>query len=744
MQAPPATVAAYVYSWSTNRVADDGGALRDDTAHTSTILKAYGLTAAGETTSFEVHGFWPAVYMEILDTAGGHAREDTLPSARSMECFMQNTYPFRSWCKEERRSVVSRVRVTRETMFGLFDAVGDVIASPSGDLQFSPTKRTFYRIEAESDVVLRRWLFQVDRETREVTFVAYDGKARDRAWIFHGTRPVVARIHEATADAVLQMTTARNIKVTGWVEFGDAERTERPGRGVDAAYRVKVENVRQPAAPPSARVPRLTVAAFDLEVFPSQDGVFPDGTKAPDRIFQISLAFSRDYVLITKHILCLGSVEYPKEDGGDDAEVEVQCFHDEAALLNGFKALLDTKAPHIVTGWNIFGFDIPYLVTRARRLGSPGGHLGDRDIASGGKYAAGEDGGVPGMVRARLRTDFFNLGFSDSTASTVVRRSMKTQAHGEESYTFLEAEGRLWIDMLPVIRHAFPTLASYSLESVGQEFLKEGKSSDVGLSEIIEAYRIGVLHEAPRGATWESVENNGSRALGVVARYCVQDSCLVLRLMGYHGSITGLAEMSAVTNVGMLELVTKGQQARVYPLVFMECKRQGRVVEATPRKYIAGNGLGKYQGAYVKVPKPGLYPYVTPFDFASLYPSIMLAYYIDFSTFVPPGMVVPDELTHIISWTDHMQCTGHHDEATCTGGRPHEYRFLKQETAGGPAVIPSVVRKLLDARKAVRREIATLKLELDGAGCERAADIRELCLVLEARQLGYKISANSV
>ena len=42
----------------------------------------------------------------------------------------------------------------------------------------------------------------------------------------------------------------------------------------------------------------------------------------------------------------------------------------------------------------------------------------------------------------------------------------------------------------------------------------------------------------------------------------------------------------------------------------------------------------KYPGAFVFEPVPGVYNYITDFDFASLYPSIMITYNIGVNTFV--------------------------------------------------------------------------------------------------------------
>jgi hypothetical protein len=367
---------------------------------------------------------------------------------------------------------------------------------------------------------------------------------------------------------------------------------------------------------------------------------------------------------------------------------------------------------------------------------------------------------------------------------------MSTAAHGEESSTYLETEGVLWLDMLPLIKKSFPALSSYRLQAVAEEFLGSGKDP-VSVSDIVEGYRIGVLGLPPRSKNWEKLRcpaaaagaagcatgpGAGARCgacraavLGVIGRYCVVDAELCIDLMRHHNTWISLAEMSAICDTSIFDLCMRGQQARVYAQIYRQCAAMGRVTE----RPLPGQAVReRYQGAYVKEPSPGLYKNVVPFDFLSLYPSSIISENIDFSTYLVPGTCddVPDSACHVIAWYDHTACAhGKGGEATCARGVHHSYRFIR-ETAGAGGVLrrgvlPEVVSGLLRARQRVRREMAALEREqraaaaagAEGGGgggehgspaaaaaaAEAASRTAALCVVLDARQKAYKICANA-
>ena len=124
-----------------------------------------------------------------------------------------------------------------------------------------------------------------------------------------------------------------------------------------------------------------------------------------------------------------------------------------------------------------------------------------------------------------------------------------------------------------------------------------------------------------------------------------------------------------------------------------------------------GADEGKYEGAVVIEPTRGFYIHpIATLDFASLYPSIMMAHNLCYSTLVP--RYLKDRYSE--------------EEITET---PNGDFFVKQGLKKG--ILPLILEELLGARKRAKNELA------------RATDPFEKA-VLDGRQLALKISANSV
>ena len=109
-------------------------------------------------------------------------------------------------------------------------------------------------------------------------------------------------------------------------------------------------------------------------------------------------------------------------------------------------------------------------------------------------------------------------------------------------------------------------------------------------------------------------------------------------------------EMGRVCRVPLSYLINKGQQVKVFALILFFARKFGYIVPFTPRsnddkmKGAVSEQEVTYQGATVIEPVRGFYttPIVT-LDFSSLYPSIMIARNLCYSTLLPGGKL-PSEL----------------------------------------------------------------------------------------------------
>jgi hypothetical protein len=229
-------------------------------------------------------------------------------------------------------------------------------------------------------------------------------------------------------------------------------------------------------------------------------------------------------------------------------------------------------------------------------------------------------------------------------------------------------------------------------------------------------------------------------SLSIVAKYCVKDSELVVKLFEKLQIWIGLCEMSNTCNTPIFTLFTQGQQIKIFSQVYKKCLGDNIVID---KDSFIVNESDHFTGAYVFTPIPGLYDMVVSFDFSSLYPSTIIAYNIDYSTLVLDEKI-PDEKCHIFEWSDHFNCTCPGSKIVKTNKvvicKSNRFRFLKEP----PGVIPTLLKNLLDARKKTNNEMKRLKSLLPEMKDEEKDFTNRLITVLDKRQLSYKVSANSV
>jgi DNA polymerase elongation subunit (family B) len=535
-----------------------------------------------------------------------------------------------------------------------------------------------------------------------------------------GIGEIKLKIQETCASEILQMTTLRKIPLSGWISY-KGKRIENESENGITSYQVKWTSLN-----PLKRddIPKPLVASFDIEVNSSNVACFPTASLPFDKIFQISCVFHRNEGEYKKYLLSLGNPTTV------DADVIARKFNTEADLLIGFTALIQEFQPNILIGYNIFSFDIPYMIARAE--------LND------------------------CLESFDRLGFNKETHSPKKKIKWSSSAYGTQEFEFLDIEGRLIVDLLSIVRRDYK-FSNYKLNTVSKIILNDSKK-DLDAQAIFKCYRLGMTDT-----------EKGRKALGVCGNYCVQDTLLVSKLFDKLQTWMGLSEMASVCCVPIFHLFTQGQQIKVYSQIYMNCTHDNIVVEDTG--YVSADNE-HYSGAKVFPPIPGIYDKVIPFDFASLYPTSIIAYNIDYSTLVLDDKI-PDEKCNVIEWEDHQGCE--HDPKVIKRNelseyiirenalisamrkekkpnrerindrveklRPYtrqradlvksvpkhqmcshrKYRFLKEPIG----VLPKLLKNLLDSRANTRKQMKKL-------------DENELLYkVLNKRQLAFKVSANS-
>jgi DNA polymerase elongation subunit (family B) len=720
---------------------------QDEKEHDITSLRIYGLSDTNKNVCVRVSNFTPYVYLELPETV--------------------------SWTESQAQQLGNKID---DLMGGAKPIMKSLMWK----------KRLYYASFENGKCKTFPYLFCSFSCTGDINLL--QGKIRKPIYIT-GMGAIKLKMHEQTAWPAMQFASLREIPTAGWSEFtGKLVTGAKKVTYCDEEYIVKWKNIKPYN---KNEVASPLIMGMDIEVNSSNPKAFPNAQKPEDVIFQIACVFERHSSSEPKKKIILSLFDPDQKKTGDD--VEIRTFETECDLLLGYTALIQEKQPNIIVGYNILGFDIPYMVERAK-------------------------------LNCCIY-EFDQQGFDIGGHAKEETIKWSSSAYKDQEFEFLDAEGRLFVDLLPLVKRDFK-LKNFKLTTISQHLL--GSSKDpLNVQGIFKCYRLGKRGHSSAMAGSEKGVKIGRNAMGVVAKYCVQDTDLCLRLMEKLQTWVGLCEMSRVCNVPPFYLYTQGQQIKVYAQVYKYCTHNNYVVEKDG--YITGPNE-HYVGAVVFDPIPGVYGDVAPFDFASLYPTIMIAYNIDYSTLALDDSI-PDRMCTVMDWYDHVGCE--HDpniiekmrlteiinsarnditkirakrnatndkflkmdymkqiNTMMTDLKPHtearsvcnkkknkhnmcahrHYRFVKPKY--GKGVLPTILQDLLDARKNTRSQIKVLKKLLKGESLKEvdidtvgsivsvetmkksknteALSVSEklglklLIDVLNKRQLSYKVSANSM
>lgn len=280
------------------------------------------------------------------------------------------------------------------------------------------------------------------------------------------------------------------------------------------------------------------------------------------------------------------------------------------------------------------------------------------------------------------------IGLDAKTEAKDQRFSSK--AYGTRDNKNITLDGRIQLDVLNIMIRDYK-LRSYTLNSVCAHFLGEQKE-DVHHSIITD------------------LQNGNEETRRRLAVYCLKDAWLPLRLLDKLMCVINYMEMARVTGVPVNYLLTRGQQIKVISQLFRKAIEEDLVIPAIQSE--GGDGE-QYEGATVIEPERGYYDVpIATLDFNSLYPSIMMAHNLCYTTLLNSELI------------QKYQLKKDEDFAVTPSGD----FFVKAHKRKG--LLPTILNDLLTARK---RAKADLKKETDPF--KRA--------VLDGRQLALKVSVLS-
>ena len=458
------------------------------------------------------------------------------------------------------------------------------------------------------------------------------------------------KVYESNLDPVLRLMHRTGIQSTGWLDTG-----ERCVRSHIANVDIDLFCNDWTTLKPVARddIAPFVVASVDIECN-SSTGKFPDANILGDACFQIAISlckFGSDEPY-DKTCLC-----YKQTDSNLEG-CDIRSYATEKEMLEAFQKYLHSKDIDIITGWNIFGFDMEYIYKRAQIN--------------------------------KCNYDFYNLGKLKDIDSQLVIKKLSSSALGDNFLKLLPMSGRFIFDLFHEVKKGYK-LDSYKLDSVSKLYLGDQKI-DMAPKEMFARYR----EEDPV-------------KLREVAEYCIKDTLLPHRLMKKLCILLNLVEMAKATWVPVPFLVERGQQIKVFSQLTKKARELGFMV---PTIRYGSLPEEPYEGATVlEAQKGAYYTPITALDFEALYPSIMMAHNLCYSSYVM------DERKY-------GNIPGIEYETFNIGDRT--YKFAQDV----PSLLPAILSELKQFRKQAKRDMAAA-----------TGFMKE---VYNGKQLAYKISMNSV
>lgn len=336
--------------------------------------------------------------------------------------------------------------------------------------------------------------------------------------------------------------------------------------------------------------PRLKLVSLDIE------------TTAHGELYSIALEGCGQ-----RQVYMLG----PPNGNADGIDFDLEYCASHADMLERLNQWMARHDPDVLIGWNVVQFDLRVLQKHADRYRVP--------------LRFGRGGGL-----------------------------LEWREHGfKQEHYFASAAGRLIVDGIEALRSATWNFPSFSLESVAQTLLGEGKSIDNPYQRMAE------------------IDRRFAEDKPALARYNLKDCELVTRIFARTELLHFLLERAAVT--GLAADRSGGSVAAFSHLYMPLMHRQG---------YVAPN-LGDVPeqgspGGFVMDSRPGLYDSVLVLDYKSLYPSIIRTFLID-----PVGLV------------EGMQ---HPSDADSVPG------FRGARFSRGKHSLPAIVSQIWQEREAAKRQ----------------------------------------
>lgn len=414
-----------------------------------TVIRAYGWNELNESVYVYIDNFDIPIWIELPDEI-----EWTEQQILKVQMALKNMY------YPAGNNPITIKRVFKEKLY-----FANIEKSEDG--KYKNKKYSFIEMTFRSSKAVSSFLYALKRKPISV----------------HGLGIVNLKIHtaEGSITPVLKLLAIANLPSSNWIKCrGIKIKDEDKTSSKTHEYKVSWKDMEKLNDEESMNMPIVypKIMSFDNEAYSSVQGSMPNVNNPNDKVFMIGFTMLTQKGKEKQYQKYILSLSNPSENEG----IILKKYKTEADLYIGFSKMMKELDPDIVIGYNIFGWDIPYMHSRA---------CGDF---------------------LRVKTEFENMSSIRGKPAKLKEINWESSAYGKQDLKYLEVEGRLFIDLLPYIKRNYK-LSNYRLETVCEEILKDSNKDPLKAKELFKI--------------WERKKPD---ELAVVAKYCAQDTWVTLQI----------------------------------------------------------------------------------------------------------------------------------------------------------------------------------------------------------------------
>jgi DNA polymerase elongation subunit (family B) len=485
------------------------------------------------------------------------------------------------------------------------------------------------------------------------------------------------------------------------------------------------------------------------------------------------------------HCIVLGSCDVPE----DVENCVIECYQTEREVLLAWTALIQRMNPDMMIGYNTNMFDYRFLFERAEENNCVREFLllsrNKTQVCGnlrGGKYeiehkvmevASGVHETYYIKMAGRMQDDLLNYYRKNSKFDSYSLDFVSGSLISDEIVNIQIVDENATFQTKNITGLSIGSYIHIKVMRHSSKYLDNGKKwkvIDIQRDETNKIYTVKIdgylynRHNKKTVLNWclakddvspkkmAELTKGTSTDRSIVAKYCIQDCNLVHHLFSKSDIMTGYVEMSNICCVPISVLIERGQGIKLASLVSKFCRERGVLMPVIAK----GSYEDAYDGAIVLEPVCDFYMEdpVACNDFNSLYPSSMIS-----NGLSPDAKVMTkdyDLVGNMVAEWGEKNADGTYKYDNLPEYDYMDVPYMLQKNIMQPngkvkkihvgtricriaiskdqkdmAILPAVLSKLLDSRKKTR------------AGQKKVAGTH-MWGVLEQRQLGYKLSANSI